>query len=209
MHSRFITSFSFPWSHQTKCCFCQFRCFEYPVQTESNLHPIWISNHDFFETPPLHLFIRDLLGVFLSNGTRGVSPPTSLHVSVAATLQWLFCLVSNWDFKLKEAWVELRSLWWGREWKWETLGVLKSYAPLLTQCHCRCVSKNNSENHKLMDSEWSSFWNREKHNCDLWVFGKHATHPIVTLSLNLLKMPTLTIKCSKDEKHTTLPKLTL
>ena len=97
----------------------------------------------------------------------------------------------------------------GREWKWETLGVLKSYAPLLTQCHCRCVSKNNSENHKLMDSEWSSFWNREKHNCDLWVFGKHATHPIVTLSLNLLKMPTLTIKCSKDEKHTTLPKLAL
>ena len=117
MHSRFITSFSFPWSHQTKCCFCQFRCFEYPVQTESNLHPIWISNHDFFETPPLHLFIRDLLGVFLSNGTRGVSPPTSLHVSVAATLQWLFCLVSNWDFKLKEAWVELRSLWWGERMK--------------------------------------------------------------------------------------------
>ena len=81
------------------------------------LNLIYTQSEFQIETPPLHLFIRDLLGVFLSNGTRGVSPPTSLHVSVAATLQWLFCLVSNWDFKLKEAWVELRSLWWGERMK--------------------------------------------------------------------------------------------
>ena len=57
------------------------------LSTLFKLNLIYTQSEFQIETPPLHLFIRDLLGVFLSNGTRGVSPPTSLHVSVAATLQ--------------------------------------------------------------------------------------------------------------------------